>query len=62
EYWDLLVADGEISPSAQNPGWPGDDDVWDMFPLDPSEAFDFDGDGIGDNSDPDDDNDGVTDG
>ena len=33
----------------------------DAFPIDPTEASDFDGDGIGDNRDRDDDNDGVLD-
>ena len=37
-------------------------DVFDAFPNDPSQAYDFDGDGIGDNNDPDRDGDGVANG
>ena len=36
------------------------DDI-DLFPLDPTQAIDFDGDGISDTDDPDDDNDGIPD-
>ncbi|MDC1391773.1 M64 family metallo-endopeptidase [Flavobacteriaceae bacterium] len=39
----------------------GVNDVYDAFPLDPTESVDTDGDGIGDNADIDDDNDGLAD-
>ncbi|WP_111980015.1 hypothetical protein [Algibacillus agarilyticus] len=39
----------------------GVDDALDVFPLDATEAYDFDFDGLGDNADLDDDNDGVAD-
>ncbi|SVA70407.1 uncharacterized protein METZ01_LOCUS123261, partial [marine metagenome] len=69
EYWELNncdagpgCEDGYLDElGLENPGWPGEDTVWDMFPYDGSEAYDNDGDGTGDNADNDDDNDGVTD-
>ena len=42
-------------PDDDNDGYP---DIYDLFPLDPTEWTDNDGDMTGDNSDPDDDNDG----
>jgi len=61
EYWELNNDSGAIPPGVENPGWPGEDTEWDVFPFDDSEWADNDGDGIGDNSDNDDDNDGVPD-
>jgi hypothetical protein len=64
EFWELnndTGIFGLMPVGAENPGWPGEDTVWDMFPFDGSEAYDSDGDGIGDNADNDDDNDGVPD-
>lgn len=49
------------SPLNPDSDFDGVSDFLDVFPLDPTEARDFDGDGIGDNSDLDDDGDGVED-